>query len=63
MERTLNRLVVALVTGTLLFGLAMAPVMAGAIAQVTAEEPALIQFDDGPAGLLADPVCGGRSGA
>ncbi|MGD1995069.1 MAG: hypothetical protein PVI59_17900 [Anaerolineae bacterium] len=63
MESTLNKLAVALVTATILFGLVLAPVMAGAIAQVTAEEPVLIQFDNGPADLLADPLVGGRSGA
>jgi hypothetical protein len=63
MERTLNKLAVVLVTTILLFGLVLAPVMAGAVAEMTSEGPVLIQLEDEPAGLLADPVVGGRSGA
>lgn len=63
MGKTLNRLAVALVTATMILGLVLVPAVAGAVAQVTAEEPVLIQVEDGPAGLLADPLVGGRSGA
>ena len=63
MEKRLNKLAVVLVTTILLFGFALAPVMAGAVAEMTSQGPVLIQLEDEPAGLLADPVVGGRSGA
>lgn len=63
MEKRLNNLAVVLLTAILLFGFALAPAAAGAVVEFTAGDPALIQLEDAPAGLLADPVVGGRSGA